>query len=117
MDPFDINAATLEMKSLDAEIKRVHTTLKELKKRKEFISEKIKMYLNRGSHTGIIINDMTILSVTKPKTKALTKKEKEEKIKGVLRQYNLEPERVSNELSTAVKGKQTMVQQLVIKKE
>ena len=117
MDPFDINAATLEMKSLDSEIKRIQITLKELRKRKEFVSEKIKLYLNRNSHTGIIINDMTILSVTKQKTKTLTKKEKADKIRGVLIQYNLEPERVANELSTAVKGKQTMVQQLVIKKE
>lgn len=116
MDPFDINATTLEIKSIDFEIQRLQKTLKELKARKEHISEKIKAYLNKGSHTGVVINNMTILSVTKPQTKALTKKEKEEKIKNVLRQFNVE-DRVAQELHTATKGKQTMVQKLVIKKE
>lgn len=117
MDLFDINASTLEIKSLDIEIQRLQKSLKVLKTRKEVISEKIKMYLNKGSHTGVVINNMTILSVTKPKTKTLSKKEKDEKIKTVLRQYNVEADRVAQELNTATKGHQTMVQKLVIKKE
>jgi hypothetical protein len=73
--------------------------------------------MNNNSHSGIIINNMTILSVKKQKTKKLTNQEKEDQIKNVLHHYQVDNNKAVNDLTNAMKGKQIVTQQLVIKKE
>jgi hypothetical protein len=119
--PFDINAASLELKNIQTEIDRVQKILRDLKTRKTNVLDKIQLYLNQNEHQGVIINNMEILSVTTVKTKPLTKKEKEAHLKNVLKQYTETPETINsimNELTDTKKiAKQTQQQKIVIKKQ
>ncbi len=118
MLPFDINAASLELKSIQSEIDRVNKIVNELKKKKKAIMDKIQVYLNKNAHQGVLINDMSIMSVTKTKTKALPKKEKEEQIKKVLSQVaGDQTNKIINDLNIATKGKPVVQQTIVVKKQ
>jgi hypothetical protein len=118
MMPFDINAASLELKSIQSEIDRINKIANELKKRKKMVMDKIQVYLNKNAHQGVLINDMSIMSVTKTKTKALPKKEKEEQIKKVLSQVaGDQTNKIINDLNMATKGKPVVQQTIVVKKQ
>jgi len=117
MIPFDINAVTLELKAIDTEIGRISKLVTDLKKKKKTLTDKLQLYFNNNQHQGVIINDMTILSVVKSKKKAIPLKEKEEQMKSMLRKYEV-PEQVANEIHNITHAsKQTTKQEIVIKKE
>ena len=102
--PFDIAAASQELKNIDAELKRLRTFAGELKKRKTLIEEKIQTYLTEHNHKGVMINDVTIISeMTEKKTK-LPKGEQDEKMKQILSQYVNLPEKVLYELKQITQG-------------
>jgi hypothetical protein len=102
--PFDIAAASQELKNIDAELKRLRTFAGELKKRKTLIEEKIQKYLTEHNHKGVMINDVTIISeMTEKKTK-LPKVEQDEKMKQILSQYVNLPEKVLYELKQITQG-------------
>ena len=102
--PFDIAAASQELKSIDAELKRLRTFSGELKKRKSLIEEKIQTYLTEHNHKGVMINDVTIMSETKEKKTQLPKDIKDEKMKQILSQYVNLPEKVLYELKQITQG-------------
>jgi hypothetical protein len=102
--PFDIAAASQELKSIDAELKRLRTFSGELKKRKSLIEEKIQTYLTENNHKGVMINDVTIMSETKEKKTQLPKDIKDEKMKQILSQYVNLPEKVLYELKQITQG-------------
>ena len=81
MNPFDITAATNELKNIEAELKRIQHISKQLKDRKKTIEDKIQEYLTSHNHKGVMVNDVTIVSEAKTKTPALPKKEKQDKNK------------------------------------
>jgi len=114
---FDLNATTLELKAIDIEIGRLTKSLHDLKKRKKIIIDKIQNYFNKNDHQGVIINDMTILSVVKSKKKAIPLKEKEEQMKTVLKKYEIPPQ-VANEIyNINHASKQMSKTEIVIKKD
>ena len=102
--PFDIAAASQELKNIDAELKRLRTFAGELKKRKSLIEEKIQTYLTEHNHKGVMINDVTIISETKEKKTQLPKDIKDEKMKQILSQYVNLPEKVLYELKQITQG-------------
>lgn len=102
--PFDIAAASQELKNIDAELKRLRTFSGELKKRKSLIEEKIQTYLTEHNHKGVMINDVTIMSETKEKKTQLPKDIKDEKMKQILSQYVNLPEKVLYELKQITQG-------------
>ena len=115
---FDINAATMELKSIQNEMDRVNKIARDLKKKKTEITDKIQLFLAKNAHQGVLINDMSIMNVSKTKIKALPKKEKEEQIKKVISQMaGDQTNKVLTDLSNATKGKTVIEQKLVIKKQ
>lgn len=114
---FDLNATTLELKAIDTEITRLSKLLNDLKKRKKIIIDKIQNYFNKNEHQGVIINEMTILSVVKSKKKAIPLKEKEEQIKTVLQKYEISPQVASEIYNINHASKQMTKTEIVIKKE
>lgn len=114
---FDLNATTLELKAIDTEIVRLTKSVNDLKKRKKIIIDKIQNYFDKNEHQGVIINDMTILSVVKSKKKAIPLKEKEEQIKTVLKKYEI-PAQVASEIyNINHSSKQMTKTEIVIKKD
>lgn len=101
--PFDITAASHEIKQIDTELKRIHTISLSLKKRKMDIEQKIQKYLNEHNHKGVLINDVTIVQEEKTKVKPLTKKEKECKMKELLKQHGIS-DSLLNEINNVTKG-------------
>ena len=101
--PFDITAATHEIKQIDTELKRIYTISHSLKKRKMDIEQKIQKYLTENNHKGVLINDVTIVQEEKTKLKPLTKKEKEIKIKELLKHHGLS-DSFLNEINNVTKG-------------
>jgi hypothetical protein len=101
--PFDITAASNEIKQIDTELKRIHTISISLKKRKMDIEQKIQKYLTENNHKGVMINDVTIVQQEKTKIKPLTKKEKEFKVKDLLKHHGIS-DSLFNEINNVTKG-------------
>ena len=112
--PFDIGAATQELKNIDAELKRLRTFAGELKKRKVILEDKMSTYLNENGHKGVMINDVTVMTETKEKKTCLPKKEKDEKIKNLLSQYVTVPEKLFYELKQITQGPTTNKQTITL---
>jgi hypothetical protein len=118
MLPFDIKAASNELNSIQNEMDRMNKIVKELKKRKLFIMDKMQEYLNKNSHQGVLVNNMSIMNITKTKNKALPKKEKEEQMKRVISQVaGDQTNKILTDLNNATKGTPILEQKLVIKKQ
>jgi len=114
MVPFDLNATSLEIKGIEAEIKRIQKILRDLKTKKDVLLEKMQKYFKENEHQGVIINGMKIETITKEKTKQLTKKEKEEQIKQVLSHYVDAPHILAEQLQQVTKGQKIEQQKIVI---
>ena len=115
--PFDIVASSQELKNIDVEIKRLRDVSNVLKKRKTEIEQKIQKYLTETRNKGVVIHDMTILSEAKSTTKAIPKKEKEERIRSLLKNYTTLPEQLLQEIQEATKGTQVMKHKITIQQE
>ena len=115
VQPFDITASCTELKNIDLELKRLKSIVKDLSGRKKVLEEKIQVYLDQNQNVGVEFKGVTFLKETKQKTKALTKKEKTEKIQAVLLQHVPDTAaKVLTEISEATKGLQTMQQKLTM---
>jgi hypothetical protein len=114
---FDLNAVTLELKAIDSEITRLAKQCCELKKKKKILTDKLQLYFEKNNHQGVIINEMTITTISKTKKQAIPKKEKEEQIKQLFSKFQL-PEPIAHELQAITQAsKQTVKQEIVIKKD
>lgn len=111
--PFDIAAATQEMKNIDTELLRLRTFSVKLKQRKTEIEKKIQTYLSENNHKGVVIDDVTILAESQKKNKKLSKKEQDEKMLIVLRQHGLS-DTVLSELQKATQGTPVIENKLTI---
>lgn len=105
--PFDITAACTELRKMEAEQKRINDILKDLKKKKVVLEEKIQKYLIENNHQGVMIHGMTVMAETKTRTKPLNKKEKEERVSNWLKSHDVtinDSGRMMEELSKVTKG-------------
>jgi hypothetical protein len=110
---FDITAGCMELKKMEVEQKRLQGILRDLKKKKTDLENRIQKYLSDNQHKGVMINDMTVLSECKIRTKPLPKKEKEERITNLLKQHNISPE-LAQEFNKVTKGTPIEKNKLII---
>lgn len=111
-----IQRDTLELQTLDVEIKRLKKQLNELKKRKTECEQKILDFLNQTHQPGIKFNGQVILATEKSKRKYKKKIEKKQCGEYVLRKYGIQnSEDALEELLETMRGTPEIVRILTIK--
>ena len=117
IQPFDITAASQEIKNIDTELARLRGLSNNLKKKKKEIEDKMGQFLTKHNQKGVIINDITIMNETQTKNKTVPKKEKEAKMKELFSHYVDLPEKLMYELGQVTKGQQVVQNKIKINYE
>jgi len=105
-----------ELERLDVEIKRLSTTLKNLRKQSKQVESKIINYLNEHDQPGVKYNNKAIMIENKTTKKRRTKAERENGMLEVLKSYNIpNPEKAMDEILKA-KSEETETMKLKFKK-
>lgn len=106
-----------ELNVINAEIKRVSTHLRGLRKKSKEMEEYIINYLRQKDQPGLKYNDTAIVVETKPKRTAKKKAEAEEDAIRILEDYGIDdPKSVLKELLEARRGYEISYDKIKIKR-
>ena len=104
-----------ELDSIEKEIKRLSTTLRDLRKRKRYLEETISGFLDKHGEKGVKYQGKAIVAHKKEKVIRKKQSERESDLYHVLQKYVRDPERVMGEVLEAQKGNKTETTTLKIK--
>ena len=106
-----------ELKTLNVEIKRVSTHLRNLRKKSKEMEEHIELYLIEKDQPGLQHNGTAIIVESKPKRISKKKLEAEEDAIRILEYHGIDnPKSVLEEVLEARKGEQILCNKIKIKK-
>lgn len=105
-----------ELKNLVAEMKRLNTTLREMRDRKKEIEADILTYIEENELPGFKFNEIVVLKTESTVRTRKKKKEKDEEIIKVLEEAGIaDAKNVCEKLKNAGKGEEQQVPKLRIK--
>ena len=112
---FDITNGISELKKMQEEENRIKSQLKELRKHRANLEEKIQVYLQRNNHTGVMLNNVIVENKTVVRNKPLSKVEKEKCISEILKNNNIAtPELIINDIRQKTSGIKTVKTKIAI---
>ena len=120
MSAVKIKQDVIELKKIDAEIKRINDILKPLRARKKELETNLLQYMEstNGGVTTIKLNDVEVVSVEKTKHEKLSKVDKEKTGIQLLSQYGVNinnAKKAYYDLQEMLKGKESVVPSLKLR--
>jgi hypothetical protein len=111
-----ITSSLNELKDINSELKRLRIQVRKLNIRREIVEKEIKDFLDSKDQPGIKYQGMAIIPEEKETYKAKGKKQKEEDIKTLFRNYGVDDENEAfRDLMKTMKGSPTQKFKLKIK--
>lgn len=105
-----------ELDEISIEIKLLNDKLTKLRKRKKTIEENIGDYLDSNNKPGFKCNGKIVTKLEKETRKRLNKRDKEENMKNILRQYGInDSDTVCNQILNSIKGDSKTISTIKIK--
>ena len=118
MSAVKIKQDVIELKKIDAEIRRINETLKPLRARKKELETTLLQYMEstNGGVTTIKLNDVEVVSIDKTKHEKLSKLEKEKTAVELLSQSGVSnAKKIYYDLQEMLKGKESVVPSLKLR--